>query len=116
MGNTCYTIPTNEKWLVAILNSHLAEFLICQITNSLRGGFMRLFPQYLEHFPVVVPGSAMQSRLETFVQAGMNGESIDNDTLNGMVYQLYGLSNRETELIKYWFERRSLIANSNKPR
>ena len=116
LGNTCYTIPTNEKWLVAILNSHLAEFLICQITNSLRGGFMRLFPQYLEHFPVVVPGSAMQSRLETFVQAGMNGESIDNDTLNGMVYQLYGLSNRETELIKYWFERRSLIANSNKPR
>ena len=114
MGNTCYTIPSNEEWLVAVLNSDLAEFLLCQITNSLRGGFMRLFPQYVEHFPVVVPNAQLRSCLESFTQAGLSGDPVDDDALNDMVYQMYGLSDREVGLVNDWFARRSLVTASDK--
>ena len=58
----------------------------------------------------------LQSRLESIAQAGVNGGQIAGDELNDLVYQLYGLSNRETGLIKDWFERRSFIASSGNSR
>ena len=114
MGNTCYTIPSSEEWLVAVLNSDFAEFLLCQMTNSLRGGFMRLFPQYVEHFPVVTPNDQLRSRLESVTQAGLSGDPVDDDALNEMVYQMYGLSDREVGLVNDWFARRSLVTASDK--
>ena len=33
---------------------------------------------------------------------------MDTDELNGMVYDLYGLSAKDAALISDWFERRSL--------
>ena len=40
----------------------------------------------------------------------VNGEPVDDDELNDMVYWLYGLSEKDVALIKDWFERRSLTA------
>ena len=108
LGNTGYIMPTGSLWMLAILNSDLIEFLLCQITSSLRGGFVRLIHQYISRLPVVTPDANLQRRLTAIAQSGVGGDPEDNDELNDMVYWLYGLSDRDVALVRGWFERRSL--------
>lgn len=113
LGNTGYIMPTEAKWLLALLNANLIEFLLCQITNSLRGGFLRLIHQYVTQLPIVTPGPGTHRRLESIALMGIAGEQVDEDELNGLVYDLYGLSRDERRLIVDWFERRSLVVGSD---
>ena len=94
--------------MLAVMNSSLAEFLLCQITSSLRGGFMQLYYQYVTRLPIVAPDPELQQRLESIAHSGVAGEPIDTDELNGMLYDLYGLSRSDITLINDWFDRRSL--------
>ncbi|MCY3899092.1 MAG: Eco57I restriction-modification methylase domain-containing protein [Caldilineaceae bacterium] len=109
-NNKCYIMPINSMWMLAMMNSELAEFLLCQITSALRGGFLQLNYQYTIRLPVAIPGSSQQHQLASIARAGFIGEPVDNDELNNMVYCLYGLSDSDIMLIKNWFERRSLVA------
>ena len=108
LGNTGYFMPTDSLWMLALMNSDLIEFLLCQITSSLRGGFVRLIFQYIIRLPIVVPESNLQLRLAAIAQSGVDGEPVDKDGLNDLVYWLYGLSENDVALVKGWFERRSL--------
>ena len=108
LGNTTYFTPSDKTWLVAALNSELIEFLLCQITNSLRGGFLRAFSQHMTRLPIVTPDAALQRRLEVFAEAGIAGAPVDSEELNDLVYDLYDLTRDDRALIKEWFERRSL--------
>ncbi len=108
LGNTTYVMPINSMWLMAFMNSDLAEFLLCQITNALRGGFLRLFTQCTTRLPIVTPNPGLLRQLECIARTGVAGESVDTETLNDMVYSLYGLSSSDTKLINDWFQRRSL--------
>ena len=108
LGNTAYIMPTNLMWVLTVLNSELVEFLLCQITSSLRGDFLRLFSQYTTRVPVVIPDATLQRRFTEIAKLGANGVPVTNDELNDMVYWLYGLSQRDVALVKNWFERRSL--------
>ena len=108
LGNTAYVIPTDSTWLVAFLNSGLAEFLMCQITNSLRGGFLRLFSQHITRLPIVCPPAGLKHRLESIAYAGFAGEAVDSEGLDALVYDLYGLSADDVALISNWLDRRSL--------
>ena len=108
LGNTAYAMPTDSKWLLTFMNSDLAEFLLRQITSSLRGGFLRLIYQYITQLPIVLPAPEIQQRLESIGQAGIAGYPLDADELNAMVYDVYGLSHSDIALINDWFDRRSL--------
>ena len=108
LGNTAYAMPTDSKWLLTFMNSDLAEFLLCQITSSLRGGFLRLIYQYITQLPIVPPAPAIQQRLESIASDGVADIPPDAEELNAMVYDLYGLSASDVALINDWFERRSL--------
>lgn len=109
LGNTGYMLPTDMLWLLGVLNSDLTEFLVCQITGSLRGGFVRLIHQYISRLPIEVPEATLQRRLTDIAQWGANGETVDDDELNDIVYGLYRLSQSDIALVKNWFERRSLV-------
>lgn len=39
----------------------------------------------------------------------MSGEPVDTEELNGLVYDLYGLTRDDRTLVREWFERRSLV-------
>ena len=108
LANTGYIMPTESLWMLAVLNSELIEFLLCQITNVPRGGFLKLHTNSTIRLPIIQPESALQSRLESVAQSGVSGDHVDNDELNDMVYWLYGLSQSDIALVKDWFERRSL--------
>jgi len=105
---TCFMMPSESTWLLAVLNSELTEFLLCLLTSSLRGGFLRPKRQYITRLPIVTPDGGLQRELEAVAEAGIAGEPIDDDTLNDLVYDLYGLSRADRALIQEWFERRSL--------
>ncbi len=108
LGNTTYFMPLDKTWLVAALNSELIEFLLCQVTNSLRGGFMRAFTQHIARLPIVTPDAGLKRRLEVVAEAGIAGEPVDTGELNDLVYDLYCLSRADRALVEEWFERRSL--------
>ena len=105
---TCFTIPTDSRWLLTLLNSELCEFLLCQLTSSLRGGFLRPKRQYMTRLPIVTPDPPLQHRLESIASAGIAGEPVDIDQLNDIVHHLYNLSPADIALIEDWFQRRSL--------
>ncbi len=107
---TTFTIPTEARWLVAPMNSEITEFLLCQLTSSLRGGFLRPKRQYMTRLPIVTPNGALQRRLEAIAEAGIAGAPVDSEELNDLVYDLYGLTRSDRTLIGEWFERRSLSA------
>ena len=114
LGNTAYAMPTDSTWLLAFMNSDLAEFLLCQTTSSLRGGFLRLIYQYMTQLPIVHPSPAIQQRLASIAQTGVAGYPLDADELNRTVYDLYSLSADDVSLISAWLEQRNLSGQSER--
>jgi len=51
-ANTCYFIPTEEKWLTALFNSRMIEWFYSQISNKVRGGYLRAFSDYMKLIPI----------------------------------------------------------------
>ena len=104
--NTLYLIPCTEKWLLSVLNSKVIWWYYNQISNQIRGGFVRYIAQYVSQIPI--PDSALvaaqkdqlvhQVELITFLENAV----IDHpnprdplmrdyyeDILNALVYELY---------------------------
>jgi adenine-specific DNA-methyltransferase len=52
MGNTCYFIPTSEKWILALLNSPTVEWFYGNTANRIRGGYLRAFSQFMSQIPI----------------------------------------------------------------
>jgi hypothetical protein len=46
-ANTGYFIPTESKYLIGLLNSALYHFIYASLVNSVRGGYLRFFTQYI---------------------------------------------------------------------
>ena len=109
VNNKCYVMPINSMWMLAVLNSDLVEFLLCQITSSLRGGFMQLYYHYTSRLPIVPPTSGLQRNLESIAHTDIAGEPVDTNELNEIVHHLYNLSPADVALINDWFKRRSLV-------
>lgn len=51
-ANTVYFLPTDDPFLLALLNSNVIWFYWRGISNAIRGGFFRLFTQYVETTPI----------------------------------------------------------------
>ena len=74
----------------------------------LQNGYFQVFIQYLERIPIVTPNETIQQQLTGITTSGATGKPVDEDELNEIVYDLYGLSPAEVRLVEGWFERRSL--------
>lgn len=51
-GNTTYIIPRNDKFILALLNSKLFDFLYRNISSSYKGGYLRYIYQYVIQLPI----------------------------------------------------------------
>lgn len=54
-SNTTYFIPTEDLYLLGLLNSRLGQFYFSEVCAGLEGGgatYLRFFGQYLKEFPV----------------------------------------------------------------
>ncbi len=107
--NTIHFIPTNDLSLLAILNSKLfdwyARHKFQSINDPWEGGRLRFFAQYMEKVPIADRTEAQKTALSRLVKkilADPNSDRVSKieQKIDELVYQLYGLTDTEIELIK----------------
>jgi len=127
-SNTTYFIPSDDVYLLGILNSKLGQFYFSEICSGLEGGettYLRFFGQYLEEFPVhsidrsISAEKAHHDRMVQLVEAilklhkqlptaktshGRTAVQRQIDTadkqIDQLVYELYGLTEKEGRLVE----------------
>ncbi|GKS56550.1 hypothetical protein YTPLAS18_00770 [Nitrospira sp.] len=105
--NTAYFIPA-QKWLLGVLNSKVAFWFLCQISNTIRGGFVRFIRQYVEQIPIPDASPEKQQAVECLVdrilaakQEGVEADvSALEQEIDQMVYALYGLTREEIQIVE----------------
>ncbi len=105
-GNTCYFIPTDEKWLTALLNSKTIEWFYSQISNKIRGGYLRAFSDYMKQIPIPKieekaqkPFVALVDRILELKKEGKDTLTLENE-IDSLVYQLYDLTDDEIRIVE----------------
>jgi hypothetical protein len=106
LGNTCYFIPTGEKWLCGLLNSKTVEWFYSQVSSKVRGGYMRAFSDYMKQIPIPEPPNPnpIESLVSQILAAKAANPAANVSALEGeidrLVYELYGLTAAEIALVE----------------
>ncbi len=122
VNNKCYVIPVDNKGLLAVLNASLSEFLLCQMTNSLPGGFTQLYLHSVSRLPIVSLDEDAQAELEILASEILSledspkqVEAIERE-IDSIVFHVYGLSAPERKLVLDWLgERREALGAEMPP-
>jgi hypothetical protein len=89
-ANTCYFIPTNEKWLAGLLNSSLIEWFYEQIANRIQNGYLRAFSDYMKQVPIPAATSIQILTMEALVAAVLvTRDARFEQLINGLVFELF---------------------------
>ncbi|WP_414549914.1 Eco57I restriction-modification methylase domain-containing protein [Anabaena sp. CCY 0017] len=105
---TSICIPKNINYTLAILNSSLMWWFIQQIAASKQGGFFEFKPMYVSQIPIATATEPQRILLEKLVKQILTAKKSDTqaDTtaleaeINQLVYQLYGLTAEEIQIIE----------------
>jgi hypothetical protein len=121
--NTTYIIPTNDKYLLGLMNSKLFTFIYSNISSSYRGGYLRYIYQYVSQLPIHIidynnPADVKQhERMVALVERmlalhqrsaptpqeeeRLKREIASTDReIDGLVYELYGLAEEEIKIVE----------------
>lgn len=122
--NTTYFISTDDKYLLALLNSKLLKFIYTNMFSVYRGGYLRFFTQYLEQLPIrtidfdnptdKAKHDQMVSLVETMLAlhkqlpdlTGIARETVEaqieatDSAIDQLVYELYGLTDDEIAIVE----------------
>jgi hypothetical protein len=106
IANTGYALGA-PRWLLAAINSNIALWFYRQISNSIRGGYLRFIRQYVEQIPIPDATQQQQRLCERLVDVviwlNSPGQIIKSggnapgslmaayfeQWLNGLVYELF---------------------------
>lgn len=80
-ANTAYFIPSNDWFLLALLSSSTMWFYARGLATAYRGGFFRLFSQYIEALPVPIASLDHRQTLTTMAQKAQNAAEMRRDLL-----------------------------------
>ena len=107
--DTTFFIPTDDLSLLAILNSKLfdwyARHKVLPLNDPWAGGGLQFFSQYMEKVPIAERTAAQKAELSRLVERILADPQSDDvremeREIDELVYQLYGLTDTEIELIK----------------
>lgn len=107
--DTIFFIPTNDLSLLAVLNSKLfdwyARHKVLPLNDPWAGGGLQFFAQYMEKVPIADRTDAQTATLSRLVEQILAAPQNDGvpdieREIDALVYQLYGLTDAEVELIK----------------
>jgi len=107
--DTIFFIPTNDLSLLAVLNSKLfdwyARYKVLPLNDPWAGGGLQFFAQYMEKVPISDRTDAQTATLSRLVEQILADPQSDGvreieQEIDELVYQLYGLTEAEIELIK----------------
>ncbi len=112
MGNTCYMIPGDDGYLLALLNSKLMDvyfrLVMPCLDDPFSGGDMRFFRADMERAPIALAKSktkrrlaGLANRIQDAQQADPGADTTaDERELNRIVYDLYNLDATDAALIE----------------
>ncbi|MFO7851072.1 MAG: DUF7149 domain-containing protein [Bacteroidota bacterium] len=106
----CFIIPKSDMFLLGILNSNVHAFLYSELLPKLRGGFFEPSYTYLKDFPIPKEKNDSIEDLVNKVILLYNSDnqdevSIVENQINEMVYQIFGLSEEEINIIEEYFQK-----------
>ncbi|MCX6842535.1 MAG: Eco57I restriction-modification methylase domain-containing protein, partial [candidate division WOR-3 bacterium] len=114
-------VGTDERFLLGVLNSGVAKFILKHTCDVVQGGFFRLKMVYIERLPVpcLTPGDARQGKVAALVETMLKlhkdlpkaktpheQESLQRQIaatdkqIDALVYELYGLTEEEIETVE----------------
>ena len=105
-NNTAYMISSNDKCILAILNSKIAGYYIPLVATDLGASAKRYFKQFVEKLPIPplenkVVVSEILSLVGELLQKIPDTDSAELEKkLDKLVYQLYELSDEEIRTIE----------------
>jgi hypothetical protein len=98
-------VPGN-KYLLAILNSRIADWYIRQLGVTRNGGYFEYKPMFVEQLPVPMIDDTAQQPFILLVDQVLSIKNSGGDTteveneINRLAYQLYGLEKEEIQYIE----------------
>ena len=107
---TFYVIKTNrlnQKYLTGLLNSKLIEFWL-KNKGKMQGNNFQLDKEPLLNIPIIKPDLKIESKIETIVneiltlkkQDPKTDTSLQEQEIDKMVYDLYGLTKEEIAIVE----------------
>jgi len=108
VGNTCYFIPTSEKWMAGLLNSRTVEWFYSNVSNKMRGGYLRAFSDYMRQIPIPAATPKQQSAITDLVDRILAAKAVDptadvsalETEIDMLVYDLYDLAAPEITIVE----------------
>jgi adenine-specific DNA-methyltransferase len=105
--NTTYFIPTNNLYLLGVLNSSViwkyCKESLTVLGDAEKGGRLRFFRQFVSQLPIPTASVSEQRTISALVQKclGAKGQGVElcEAEIDDRVAQLYGLTADEIELI-----------------
>ena len=106
--NTTYFIPAGAMWLTALLNSAAVEWLYSQLSNKVRGGYLRAFTDSMQQIPIPPATPTQEKALVKLVTRILVARKADREAdvslmereIDQIVYGLYGLTAGEIRKIE----------------
>ena len=107
-GDTSFFIASEEKWLLAILNSSLVNWFYPNVSAQIRGSFLRFKTIYVQQIPICHLTAEQKVLLEELAQKVLSAKTAtpQQDTteweaeIDALVYELYGLTAEEIEVVE----------------
>ncbi|MFO7864489.1 MAG: TaqI-like C-terminal specificity domain-containing protein [Salinivirgaceae bacterium] len=102
--NTVYNIGTKSMGMLGFLNSRLFLFYFQNISNSIRGGYLRFFTDYMMDVPIAENIESLNEIVEEVQKQKTLNPNSDTTALetqiDQLVYELYGLSEEEIQIVE----------------
>lgn len=93
-------VTPGTKYLLAVLNSRLADFFMQTIAVVRNGGYYEYKPQFVKLIPIIEhPTKEEISKIEALVDQALMGSKEAEKSIDILLADMYGLSPEETELV-----------------
>lgn len=104
-NNKCFLIPDKDDYLLALLNSKLIWWVICNLTSALTGGARAMQTPYVAQLPIPTATTTQQAPITALVEQILAApDSPDVPQLEAeidrLVYALYDLTEEEIALVE----------------
>lgn len=99
-----FIIPTNDKFLLAVLNSRVVGFLFQNLLSKLQGDFYEPSSIFMKDFPIPTSSQSECQAITNLVEKCLNPQEEDvknfETKIDQLVYQLYGLTEAEIKIVE----------------
>ena len=107
-ANTSYLLPTQEMWLLGLLNSKAVFWFYTKTSTQIRGGFVRFIAQYVSQIPIPSIKPAQKASISKLVNQILASKRANPDAdvsdlekrIDQIVYLLYDLTDDEIAIVE----------------